>query len=140
MISMLRVAVPVELEDDLLDTAHRLRREIFASGKSGVPFLFAIVAGRLTRLALRIRRGRIANAALSFLGKLNLEPRYGSTELDDVHAFITNNVVGPELSGFGKVLFGRIELDLTYLASEISESTARELLSEIEVSLSSLAG
>jgi hypothetical protein len=53
--------------------------------------------------------------------------------------FITNNVVGPELSGFAKVLFGRIELDLAYLSSEISESTAHELLSELEVSLRKLA-
>ena len=139
MISMLRVTVAIEQNDDLLQVAQRLRREMFAAGRTGDPYLFALVAGRLTRLALRFRLSRMANTAVSFLGKLNLEPSYGDMELLDVHAFITNNVVGPELSGFAKVLFGRIELDLTYLSSEISESTARELLSAIEVSLRKLA-
>ena len=139
MISMLRVTVTIEPNDDLLEVAQRLRREMFAAGRTGDPYFFALVAGRLTRLALRFRVGRIANSAVSFLGKLNLEPSYGGMELIDVHAFITNNVVGPELSGFAKVLFGRIELDLTYLSSEVSESTARELLSAIEVSLRKLA-
>jgi hypothetical protein len=139
-ISMLRVTVPVDPEDSLVDIARRLRREIFASGKSGEPFLAAILAKTMMQLAFRIKMGRMGNAAVSFLGKLDLQPRYGSTQLVDVHAFITNNIVGPELSGFGKLLFGRVELDLTYLSSEISSAEGRELLDEVEVSLRDLAG
>lgn len=140
MISMLRVGVDVHPSDTLLDVAHRLRREIFVAGKSGEPYLMAVTAKHMTRMALRMGRSRIANSAVSFLGKLDLETQYGSTQIVDVHAFITNNFVGPELSGFAKLLFGRIEMDLTYLSSEISGEMARELLSDITVSLHDLVG
>jgi hypothetical protein len=138
MISMLRFNVRVGDSEDVLDIAQKLRRKMFRAGRAGDPFLYSVMSKHVTRLALHRRKDRMASVAMSFLGKLNLEPRYGRMELEDVHAFITNNEVGPELSGFGKVLFGRIELDLTYLASEIPDYAARELLSRIQVSLSSL--
>lgn len=139
MISMLRFAVPVGGETSVTEVASLLWRQMYRSGRSGAPFLFATVSKLVGRLSLLNRRNRMASTALSFLGKLELQPQYGSTRLVDVHAFITNNVAGPELSGFGKTLFGRIELDMTYLASEISEESAHELMSEIEVSLRELA-
>jgi len=139
MISMLRFSVPVWDETSLLDVAHELRREIYRGGKAGSPFLVATLSKVVTRMLLLRGGARMSSSALSFLGKLDLRPRYGDTQLYEVHAFITNNVVGPELSGFGKVFLGRIELDLTYLSSEISETTANELLSEIEVLLRDLS-
>jgi len=139
MVSMLRFPVSVENDDTVVTLARKLKNAMFAAGRSGDSFHFAKMSPTVTRMALRLQHGRLANTAVSFLGRLDLEPRYGGLQLEDVHAFITNNRLGPELSGFGKVLFGRIELDLTYLKTAINMETASELLSEIRVSLAELA-
>lgn len=139
MISMLRATVAVEPESEVLDVARRLRASTYWAGKTGEVYLYAAMTSYLTRCLMKQGRSRLAQSAISFQGKLDLQRRYGSAELLKVHAWITNIAIGPELAAFGKILFGRLELDLTYMTSEISEEAAHELLSDVEVLLTELA-
>ena len=82
-------------------------------------------------MALQLQNDRIGVTALSFIGTLDLQPQYGIIGLKNVEAYITNNRLGPQFSAFGKVLFGRIGLDFTYLKEETTEEEAKHICAEV---------
>jgi hypothetical protein len=134
-ISMLRFTLPVSTEWDLLSVARELMRQMQAAGRRGELQLFSLLSKYLVTVAMHFEQMRLGNTALSFIGKLDLQPNYGPIQLEGVQAFITNNRLGPEFSGFGKILFGRIELDFTYMPAEMDAPVARAIVRDIETLL-----
>lgn len=138
-ISMLRFSVAMKQTSTIWEIAGEIRRKIFAARRRGDVMIMAYLSKALIRFALRMKNMRLGTSALSFIGKLDLEQRYGAYPLEDVKAFITNNQFGPEFSGFGKIMFGRIELDFTYLSSEMTKEEAEALVAAIRDTLESVA-
>lgn len=131
-ISMIRFNVPIEGEGDIWKTARFLQQQMYQAGKNGDLYLNAHLSKHLMKMMLRQNFMRLSNTALSYIGPLNLHPQYGDLTLLDVHAFITNNRLGPTFSGFGKILFGQIGLDCNYLESELSHDAAQKIIKNIE--------
>lgn len=138
-VSMLRFSLPIRQESTVWEVARDLRKAMYGAGRRGEMLLMGQLLHNLIRMALAAKSMRLGTSALSFIGKLDLDRNYGPIELEDVLAYITNNRFGPEFSGFGKVLFGRIELDLTYLPEEISASEAEAIVADIRTSLEEMA-
>ena len=138
-ISMLRFSVLLSERQSLPELARQVRKAHFTAGRRGETFLMALASRHLMRMVLRIQRMRLGLAALSFIGKLELEPAYGALRLHDVKAFITNNRFGPEFSAFGKVLFGSIGLDFTFLTAEMKAEEAEMIVKEIRRTLEKMA-
>ena len=130
-ISMLRLTLPIGPGDRLDKVARELLRRLYRSGKRGELQLFAALSKPLIQMALRLQKTRLGHTALSFMGPLDLHSRYGRVELREVSAYITNNRLGPEFSGFGKLLSGRLGLHFTYLAEETSREEAADLVADI---------
>lgn len=87
------------------------------------------------KVSFGLQQFRLANAALSYIGPLNLQRQYGDIALLNIKAFITNNRLGPSLTAFGKYLFGKISLDLNYLTSEFEKEEIDEMIADIKASL-----
>lgn len=138
-ISMLRMSIAMEQTSTVWEIAGEIRRKIFAARRRGDVMIMAYISKALIRFALRMKNMRLGTSALSFIGKLDLERQYGAYPLEDVKAFITNNQFGPEFSGFGKMMFGRIELDFTYLSSEMTKEEAEALVAAIRDTLENVA-
>lgn len=138
-ISMLRLSVPVSKTQSAGQLSEEIRRSIFKASRQGDVFLMSLISKYLIRMALTMKNMRLGVSAISFIGKLELNPQYGKIRLHNVEAFITNNRFGPEFSAFGKVLFGAIGLDFTYLTAEMTAAEAREIVQEIEAILVKMA-
>ncbi|MEZ4886754.1 MAG: condensation domain-containing protein [Chitinophagales bacterium] len=138
-ISMLRLTVPVADGESVYDFAANIRREIFKSSRLGEVFLMSKVSKYLIRMTLALKKMRLGVSALSFIGKLDLQPQYGAIQLQNVQAFITNNQFGPDFSAFGKILFGGIGMDFTYLTAEMDETQAQQIVTEIKEKLEEMA-
>ena len=134
-IAMLRFTLATGPGEDLTSLASRIQSMIIKSGRRGDIYQNATLSKVLMKLALLLRSMRLSNTALSFMGKLDLQPKYGPIQLLGVEAYITNNRFGPEFSGFGKILFGRIGLDFTYLVDETSHAEAEKILFDMKKSL-----
>lgn len=130
-ISMIRFNVPIEGNSDVWSVARYLQQQMYQAGKKGDLFLNAYLSKSLMQMMLRQNFMRLSNTALSYIGPLDLKPQYSDLQVLDVHAFITNNRLGPTFSGFGKILFGQIGLDCNYLASELSSESAQKIMSHI---------
>lgn len=138
-ISMLRLTVPIHKEQTELELAKHIRNSIYQSSRKGEIFLMSILSKYLVKMALSLGKIRLGVSALSFIGKLDLNPQYGAIQLKNVEAYISNNRYGPEFSAFGKILFGRIGLDFTYLPEEISTEQAQQMVNEIQQNLENIA-
>lgn len=139
MISMLRFNIRCDDQSTFRQLTRSIYQQIWRAGRRGYPFLFSWLSKYLVGITLKTGKLRLGHTALSFIGKLDLERHYGEIELKGVNAFITNNLHGPQFSGFGKILFGRLEIDLNYLSSEISEELAQKLTEEVKLILENIA-
>lgn len=137
-ISMLRFTIPVHRNDDLTKLALHLNSSIEKSIRLGDPFVFAMLSKALITHTIRKQDTRLGHVALSYVGPLQLQEQYGSIRLYNVHAFITNNRLGPEFTGFGKIFRGKLSLDLNFLSSEMTREMAGILASEVNNLLSQL--
>ena len=138
-ISMMRLDVPFTLDQSVWQLAEHIRSAIFKASRRGEVLLMAIMSKYLFKMALLLRNTRLGVSGLSFIGTLDLKPQYGTICLQHVEAFITNNCFGPEFSAFGKVLFGCISLDFTYLPSEMGPGQARQIMENIKEILENIA-
>lgn len=138
-ISTLRFTVPISSDQTIWQMADHVRSRIFMAGRQGEVFLMAWLSKYLIKLTLRMANTRLGVSALSFMGKLDLAPAYGSIRLTNVMAFITNNRYGPEIAAFGKLLHGRIGLDFTYLIAEMDAAQAKQIIDDVKVKLENLA-
>ena len=129
-IAMLRYTLQVAGKEDLVSVAKKLQKAMFASARNQELPLFYSFAPQVASLTIRRNSGRMGVSALSFIGDLRLGRRYGEVDLLDVQAYISNNRLGPEFSGFGKILFGRIGLDFCALESETTPEKARKIISD----------
>ncbi|MCB0846993.1 MAG: hypothetical protein KDE26_27270, partial [Bacteroidetes bacterium] len=137
--SMIRMDIPLRPNQDIWEMAENVKRGIFQSNRRGDIQVMTKLSKYLFRMAISMKKMRLGNTALSFIGKLDLKPMYGSVELNDVNAFITNNQFGPELSAFGKIFRGQLGLDFTYLSSELEDAKAREIVMNIQETLEKIA-
>ncbi|WNJ20599.1 condensation domain-containing protein [Pontibacter sp. G13] len=138
-VSMLRASVPIASLANSTELARNIRRAMFKAGRNGEPFIMSWMSRYLMKFVLKARNMRLGVVALSFIGKLDLQRHYGEISLHNVNAYITNNPMGPEIGVFGKILFGSISLDFTYLPAETSHEQAQELVAEILQKLHEMA-
>ncbi|MEZ4993994.1 MAG: hypothetical protein R2824_26450 [Saprospiraceae bacterium] len=138
-ISMLRLEVNTGQEPSEWELARQVHRALFSAGRRGEVFAMFKMSKHFVRMALSLKNTRLGVCAISFIGRLELQASYGPLQLGDVKAYITNNQYGPELSAFGKILFGRIGLDFTYLTAETSREQAEQMIGEIQRTLEKMA-
>jgi NRPS condensation-like uncharacterized protein len=138
-VSMLRFSIPTHSEQSVFQMAGNIRNSIFKAARRGEVFVMAQISKYLIRMIFKLKNVRLGVSALSFIGKLDLEKQYGSIQLKNVTAFITNNRFGADFSAFGKILFGSIGLDFTYLKEEFSGEQAEKIVSEIKEVLIKIA-
>ncbi|MBR9920704.1 MAG: hypothetical protein GYB31_07670 [Bacteroidetes bacterium] len=138
-ISMVRHQLELHPEMSLQELAAVLKKAMYRSGRRGEVHRMSKLSKMLVSLVFKLKNQRLGMAAISFMGVLNLDRKYGEVSLKDVSTFITNNRFGPEFSAFGKILFGSIGLDFTYLKSETTAPEAHAMVLEVEQMLREFA-
>lgn len=131
-IAMMRFNIPISQESKIFQVANYIDKQISQSAKRGDKFLFSLLSKILIKKSFRAKKERLSATALSYAGPLQLKKQYGNTVVSDIHGFITNNCLGPELSGFGKICFNRLSLDLNFLTAETSREKALIMTKELK--------
>jgi hypothetical protein len=133
--TMMRFSVALSPTYNIAETAAQIDQQFIKSAKRGDKFLYAILSKILVKNTVRAHNARLGATALSYVGALSLKQNYGSIRVNDIHCLITNNSLGAELSGFAKICFGRLSLDLNFLTYETSLEKAKLLTVEIKSGL-----
>ena len=131
-IAMMRFDIPLSQETAMIQVAKQIDEQIRESAKRGDKFLFSLLSKILIKKSFRAKKERLSATALSYAGPLQLKKQYGHIVVSDIHGFITNNCLGPELSGFGKICFNRLSLDLNFLSAETHRDKALTMTRELK--------
>lgn len=137
-ISMLQYTVSMSSSPDFWALATGIRDQIYQATKQGDKFIAALMSKQLIRFLTRRQSMRMGMVALSYVGPMKMEPAFGGTTLNGLSGFVANNILGPELAGFGKILHGRLSLDLLYLDSDMDPEKARAIAGDIRSMLENL--
>jgi hypothetical protein len=73
----------------------------------------------------------MATTAVSYTGPVKLDKIYGKTALKDIHAFVSNFVLGPEYTAAVRLFDGQFHWDILYLDSDMGFAEAKVLADEI---------
>ncbi len=131
-LAMQRLECLVSPRTTLWRLARSIGEAVYASGRRGEKYLAALLSKRLMQRLLRKQDERMAVTALSYAGALPLLPAYGAIAVSGVHAFITSNRLGPELSAFAHLGLGRLRMDFMYMEADMDAAEARTIATKIE--------
>ncbi len=133
--SMMRFTVLLEKSTGIWDLAKKTSDILTTSFKRGDKFAVSLMSFTMMRAMMRFKNFRMSNTALSYTGPLPLGIRYGKTHILDVHAFVSNFVVGPEYTATVRLFDKRLYWDFLYLDSDMDQELARTIADEIRTTL-----
>ena len=131
-IAMMRFNIQTKKGNDLKKIARELDSQFRQSVNRGDKFLFNLLSKMLIKKSFRDKKERFGSTALSYVGPVQIKKKYGELEVAGIHGFISNNCLGPELSGFGKICFGRLSLDLNILTAETDREKGAKMKDDIK--------
>jgi len=125
--AMMRFTAQVADRDDLWGLADRINRQVYQAARRGEKFTNLQLSLATMRMLLRLGSIRMAHTALSYTGVAEVPRRYGDLELLELHAFVSNFVLGPEYTAQARLLGGRLWLDILYLDCDMDAERARDI-------------
>jgi len=129
--SMMRFTVKIKANPDTWELANRISRITYKSFNRGEKFLNNLVSPYLMRMFLRFKSSRMADTALSYTGSIPVNDQYGAIKVRDIHAFVSNFVIGPEYTAQVRLFDKRFYWDILYLDCDMDYQEAASVADEI---------
>jgi hypothetical protein len=124
-LTTLRLTLEVDPGAGLWRTAARMHRQVDRAVKRGERFLASRWSAASMRMLLA-QRWRMAATAFNYAGATPLRVASGSSfSVEELHAFVTDFLPGPEYTGQARIFAGRLWWDLVYLDVDMDRDTAR---------------
>ena len=130
-ISLSRFTTLMNSETDLWSLSRSLQKRIYETARRGDKFLSTVMSRGLMKMIIGKKSVRMGNTALSYGGSIHLEPSYGDIEITEIHAFISNNVLGPEFVAYASLHNGRLLWDFLFIDSDMDRETAKVIGQEV---------
>jgi len=124
---MLRHTLEIRDDTGIWDCAHLVNRAVYKSGRRGEKFAAVALSYGMMKMILGMRNDRMGNTAVSYTGVATLPESYGTLAIEELHAFVSNFVLGPEYTAQVRMFSGRLWWDIVYLDSDMNRARAVEL-------------
>lgn len=130
-ISMLIYAVDMSPTRALHELAKDIQSQLYRASKSADKFIAPLLSRHLMGMLVKRKSMRMGMIALSFAGPMKLSQNYGTTNLVGLSGFVSNNVLGPELAAYGKIINGQLSIDFLSLDKDMDRSTAEAVADSV---------
>lgn len=130
-ISMMRLTIPMKADQSVWELADVINRLTYRAARRGDKFITNLFSHHMMKAVFRFKAFRMGVTALSYTGPGKVEPRYGSTEIQALHAFVSNFPVGPEYTTQIRLFGGEFWWDIVYLDSDMDAAKARAVADDI---------
>lgn len=137
--SMMRFTIGMKENAKIWELARRINDITYFSFKRGDKYCANLLSPQMMQAILRFKSFRMASTAMSYTGPLILEEHYGKIEVRDIHAFVSNFVLGPEYTAQVRWFKGCFYWDILYLDSDMNHEQAEVIANEIRTILESAA-
>jgi hypothetical protein len=122
--SPLRFTVSVKADMNPWALARAINRQVHRATSRGDKFAANRLMPIMMEQVLRNRKVRMGNAAVSYSGPLKLESPSEALQLEELHAFTSNMVQGPEYGALVRLWRRKLWWDIVYLDSDMDHSLA----------------
>ena len=129
--SMLRLTLPVNPEQTLVELAQILQNRLESSLRRGDRFNMARMSKTMMSALFRMRRLRMASTALSYSVPPVLTRNSESPQLRKMHVFVSNFPLGPEYTAQVRFFNNRLCWDILYLDCDLTEEQALSIAGRI---------
>jgi hypothetical protein len=129
--AMLRFTVNLGRGEDFWGLATRINSQVHTAGRRGDKFCSLLTSAGLMRMILRHGGMRMGSTALAYTGPTSIGPIVGGISIEELHAFVSNLVLGPEYTAQARLFRDRLWWDVLYLDSDMNGQTAQEILAEV---------
>ncbi len=129
--AMMMYGVDMNKERPLWEIAKELNDTTYASLKRGDKYLANLMSSQMMQTLFRFKSFRMSTIAISITPPLMLSETFGTITVRDVHASVSNFVLGPEFCALSRFYSNRITWDFLYLDSEMDKSKAQTLGNEV---------
>ena len=137
--AMMRFTVKMKEKPQLWPLAKEIHDHTYFSLKKGDKFCASLLSLLMMRALFRFKSFRLSNTAMSFTGPLSIGKTYGKMEVQDIHAYVSNFVLGAEFTATGRIFDNHLYWDIQYLDSDMDAAQARLIADEIRAILESAA-
>jgi hypothetical protein len=137
--SMMRYTVRMREDPQIWELAGEINDIIYASVKRGDKFCSNLLSLRMMRAILRFKAFRMGTTAVSYTGPFSLDKEYGNIRIEQIHAFVSNFVLGPEYTAQTRLFDKQFYWDILYLDSDMDQKKARIIADEIRSILDTAA-
>jgi hypothetical protein len=129
--TMLRYTIGMDQRCSLWQLAEQIGRQVYAGLKRGEKFTAHLLTASMMRSMLRWQPGRMSTVATSFTGAFDLTVPSGPIEVVDLHAFVSNFMIGPEYTAQVRISGGELMLDIVYLSTDMDQAMAQAIADEM---------
>ncbi|MCP4218311.1 MAG: hypothetical protein GY765_26985 [bacterium] len=129
--SMIRFTVNMGKAPEFLQLAERINEATYKIYKRGDKYCFNALSPLVMKTAVRSSSFRMGATALSYTGAFSLTGDYGKIKVRDMHAFVSNCVIGPEYTAQARLFDKQLCWDILYLDSDMNEEQAKKIATEI---------
>lgn len=137
--SMMRFTISMKENPRIWELASEINDIVYTSVKRGDKFCSNLLSLPMMRAILRFRAFRMGTTAVSYTGPLSIERNYGNIRIKNIHAFVSNFVLGPEYTAQTRLFDKQFYWDILYLDSDMNEEKARIIADEIRSILDTAA-
>lgn len=130
-LAMLRYTARLGPETGFWELARAISRQVADGGRRGDKFGALWMSEWVMRTLLRRHSERMSATAVSYSGVARLDRTFGSIEVRNMRAFVSNFELGPEYSALARILNGRLLLDVVYLEGDMDRPLAESIAADI---------
>jgi len=129
--AMMRFTLRMKKNPRFWDVAREINDIMHRSVKRGDKYAFNLLGAMMMKTLLKLKAFRMAATAVSYTGPVKLEKVYGETVVKNIHAFVSNFVLGPEYTAAVRLFNRQFYWDILYLDSDMGFAEAKVLADEI---------
>lgn len=133
--AMMLFTVKMKENNSIWELARSIGDIVYSSLKRGDKFCTNLLSYSMMRMIFKFKSFRMSSTAMSFTGPLLLDKKYGEIEVLDIHAFVSNFVLGAEYSAVVRLFDDHIYWDIMYLDSDMTHEQAVVIADEIRAIL-----
>lgn len=137
--SILRFTTPVKAGMNLWTLAGAINRQVHAAARRGDRFAANLLSPKMMEWTLQSGKARMGTAAVSYSGPAKFTSPSDALRLEEIHAFNSNMVLGPEYTALARLWESRLWWDIVYLDSDMDRSVATRV-AEVILDLLKAAG
>jgi len=129
--SLIRYSVDYSPEIGFWELSKLIQNKFGANIRKSDKFISPLMSVNMMKFLLKKKSMRMGNTALSFTGSANIKSNYNGIKVLRYNGFISNNILGPQITGQVNLFNNELYWNVGYLENDINTEQANTIADDI---------